>query len=111
MKRDRRLNVFGAVIGSTQYRLFLVSLAAVLVAFGCGRKPQPDEHTSTPMNVIVVLVDTLRADHMSLYGYSRATTPFIDRFCIRRHRLRARQITGGLHISISELVIHFSLSL
>jgi arylsulfatase A-like enzyme len=33
-----------------------------------------------PPNVIIVLVDTLRADHMSLYGYERATTPFIDRF-------------------------------
>ncbi len=32
------------------------------------------------MNLIIVLVDTLRADHMSLYGYERPTTPFIDRF-------------------------------
>jgi arylsulfatase A-like enzyme len=32
------------------------------------------------MNLIIVLVDTLRADHMSLYGYDRPTTPFIDRF-------------------------------
>ena len=28
--------------------------------------------------MIIVLVDTLRADHMSLYGYDRETTPFID---------------------------------
>ena len=26
------------------------------------------------------MVDTLRADHMSTYGYDRPTTPFIDRF-------------------------------
>jgi arylsulfatase len=26
------------------------------------------------------MVDTLRADHMSLYGYQRSTTPFIDSF-------------------------------
>lgn len=31
-------------------------------------------------NVIIVSIDTLRADHMSLYGYQRATTPNIDRF-------------------------------
>ena len=31
-------------------------------------------------NVIVVLVDTLRADHMSTYGYERQTSPFIDEF-------------------------------
>lgn len=31
-------------------------------------------------NVVLVLVDTLRADHMGLYGYSRPTTPELDRF-------------------------------
>jgi arylsulfatase A-like enzyme len=30
-------------------------------------------------NVVVVLVDTLRADHMSLYGYPRQTTTNVDR--------------------------------
>jgi arylsulfatase A-like enzyme len=30
-------------------------------------------------NVIVIVVDTLRADHVSSYGYSRATTPNLDR--------------------------------
>jgi arylsulfatase A-like enzyme len=29
-------------------------------------------------NVIVVVVDTLRADHLSTYGYSRQTSPFLD---------------------------------
>jgi arylsulfatase A-like enzyme len=31
-------------------------------------------------NVIILLVDCLRADHLSSYGYSRNTTPNIDRF-------------------------------
>jgi arylsulfatase A-like enzyme len=29
-------------------------------------------------NVVVVVVDTLRADRMSLYGYARQTSPYID---------------------------------
>ena len=29
-------------------------------------------------NVLVIIVDTLRADHLSSYGYSRATSPRID---------------------------------
>ena len=29
-------------------------------------------------NVIVVVVDSLRADHMSVYGYDRPTTPFLS---------------------------------
>lgn len=31
-------------------------------------------------NVLVIVIDTLRADHMSLYGYSRQTTPNVDAF-------------------------------
>jgi arylsulfatase A-like enzyme len=37
-----------------------------------------------PPNVVLISVDTLRADHMSLYGYSRPTTPKIDRWADRR---------------------------
>ena len=29
-------------------------------------------------NVIVIVVDTLRADHLSTYGYERETSPFLD---------------------------------
>ena len=53
--------------------------AAASASFGCRQAPLPDE-VSTPPNIIVVMVDTLRADHMSLYGYERPTTPFIDHF-------------------------------
>jgi arylsulfatase A-like enzyme len=35
-----------------------------------GRKP----------NIVLFGVDSLRADHMSCYGYPRLTTPYIDRF-------------------------------
>ncbi len=30
-------------------------------------------------NVLMIVVDTLRADHVSAYGYARPTTPFLDR--------------------------------
>jgi len=33
-----------------------------------------------PRNIILISIDTLRADHMGLYGYHRPTTPNIDRF-------------------------------
>src|SRR5262249_36077097 len=32
-----------------------------------------------PVNVIVVLADALRADHLGIYGYRRATTPELGR--------------------------------
>ncbi len=46
-------------------------LALVAVLAGCRAAP--------PANVVVVLVDTLRADHLGCYGYSRPTSPNIDR--------------------------------
>ncbi len=36
--------------------------------------------TPEPMNVILISIDTLRADHLGSYGYSRNTSPNIDRF-------------------------------
>ena len=32
-----------------------------------------------PPNVLLVSIDTLRADHLSSYGYQRPTSPFLDR--------------------------------
>jgi arylsulfatase A-like enzyme len=39
---------------------------------GSEKKKQP--------NIVLFGVDSLRADHMSCYGYPRLTTPYIDRF-------------------------------
>ncbi len=30
-------------------------------------------------NLLLIAIDSLRADHMSLYGYSRLTTSHIDK--------------------------------
>jgi arylsulfatase len=32
------------------------------------------------LNVLLITIDTLRADHMGLYGYHRPTSPHMDRF-------------------------------
>lgn len=34
-------------------------------------------------NIIMIVLDTVRADHLSCYGYSRATTPNIDKIAAR----------------------------
>lgn len=34
----------------------------------------------TKPNIVLIVLDTLRADRMSCYGYGRRTTPFIDAF-------------------------------
>jgi len=33
-------------------------------------------------NVVLIVADALRAQNMSLYGYARKTTPFLDRFAL-----------------------------
>lgn len=51
----------------------------VLAFFFMGNRPQITDGTSCKnCNVIVVGVDTLRADHMSAIGYNRNTTPTLD---------------------------------
>jgi choline-sulfatase len=41
-----------------------------------------------PLNVIVYLVDTLRADHLGCYGYARPVSPRIDAFSRQAVRFR-----------------------
>ncbi len=50
-------------------------LASLLSALGCA-----PESRERPPSVVLVSLDTLRADHVGLYGYGRDTTPFLDRF-------------------------------
>jgi arylsulfatase A-like enzyme len=51
---------------------FLGVLAAGVACVGPGAS-QP-----APPNIVFVLIDTLRSDHLGCYGYDRATSPFID---------------------------------
>lgn len=47
------------------------------------------------MNLLVLAIDTLRADHLGCYGYGRATMPNLDAFakqCVRFERHFATSI-------------------
>ena len=57
-------------------RLPLIILTATLA--GCTREP-PAPARSAPRNVLLVTIDTLRADHVGAYGYAAARTPALDR--------------------------------
>ena len=37
-------------------------------------------HPTQKPNIILFGIDSLRADHMSCYGYDRLTSPYLDRF-------------------------------
>jgi len=53
-------------------------LGLALLAASCGSKPTP------PKGVLLLVVDTLRQDSLSLYGYERETSPRLDRFARER---------------------------
>jgi arylsulfatase A-like enzyme len=43
-------------------------------------KPDSGAAESGRPNVLLIVMDTVRADHLSLYGYHRKTTPFLEKF-------------------------------
>jgi arylsulfatase A-like enzyme len=47
---------------------------ALLLITACGGREFPQR-----TNILLITVDTLRADHLSAYGYARQTTPVLDR--------------------------------
>lgn len=61
-------------------RLFL--LFGLLLAFAAPGAPPSPRPPAAP-HVVLITVDTLRADHLSGYGYERKTSPNIDRLMAR----------------------------
>jgi len=57
--------------GTVRTRVLGLLLAASL---GCGPRSEP-----RPRNVLLISLDTLRADHLGCYGYERDTSPSLDR--------------------------------
>ena len=43
------------------------------------RALSPSEIPATPPSVILIMADTIRPDHLAVYGYGRDTTPVLDR--------------------------------
>ncbi len=79
-KRNRRAAVKQSAmlnkIGAKRFFWSVVALCSALLQSGCGR-PAPGELHGK--NLIVICIDTLRADHLGCYGYRRNTSPNIDR--------------------------------
>ena len=65
--------------------LMVSRMTLLLMLAGCGwLSDKPAEVAGLPTgdaarpDVILVSIDTLRADHLSSYGHERPTSPFID---------------------------------
>jgi len=81
----------------------LVSLAILLLAAGCAPDCTPPSGAPRP-SVILVTVDTLRADHLGAYGSRSVRTPHLDRLAaegvVFERAYAQSHITVPSHISI-----------
>ena len=65
---DAVVAVIGGVVGEGE----LVVLGLALLGAACAPEPK------RPPNVLIVVIDTLRADRLGVYGNPRRLTPFLD---------------------------------
>jgi arylsulfatase A-like enzyme len=73
-------------LGAHRLVLLVVVATLALVAVVAGRVPHaPSEgpwstDPKVPRDVVLIVIDTLRADHLRLYGYERDTAPHLSAF-------------------------------
>jgi len=81
----------------TRVLLLILAIAALAGTTGC-TTPEPEAATPeiAPLpagsNILLITVDTLRADHLSSYGYVRPTSPVIDRLAAEGVRFDQAQV-------------------
>ena len=77
-----------------------ISLALV---WGCERGSSKETGTARP-NVVVITIDTLRADRLGCYGFEPARTPHIDKLAAQgvraEHMIAPTPITLPSHATI-----------
>jgi len=65
-------------------RIAFASAMLLAFVFGCGRDHQyPKPANDRPPDVVVIVTDTLRASHLSFYGYEEKTAPFLAQLAER----------------------------
>jgi len=76
-KMKNRLSLKPALVG-----LVVMSIVVGSIWYSTSRTifEKPDSEVQGKHNVILITMDTTRADHLSCYGYHRKTTPAIDTF-------------------------------
>ncbi len=73
-------------------------------AIGACWRPAP-RRICADCNVVLIVIDTLRADHLASYGYARQTSPFLDAFANRGVQfLNARSPSNCTYPSVNSLL-------
>jgi len=76
-------------------------LLATLLLVACVRH---QEEAPRFTNLILVVIDTLRSDHLSSYGYDRVTAPFLDRLAHEGIRLQGAAASSWTKPSVATLL-------
>ena len=66
----------GSVSLPSKFALLALLIASLTGILTCSR----DRDDNVPSNLILITLDTTRADHLGCYGYLKAKTPSIDQF-------------------------------
>jgi arylsulfatase A-like enzyme len=82
-----------AVAGAVAVATFAATFFTTHTPKIAGDPPQPPTGTRRP-NVVLIVMDTVRANHLSLYGYERRTTPRLEDFA-RVATLHTRMTSAG----------------
>ncbi len=92
-----------------RYVAVLLALVSVTAGFGIRSRPRfpaaaGSARAAGKPNIILITLDTVRADHLSVYGYERDTTPNLRRFAaestLYRHAISTASWTAPSHASI-----------
>lgn len=94
------LDICKKIYGNLHSKIFLFIIAIIFLGMGINFRlcSYLGNKKNNRPSIILIVIDTLRPDHMSTYGYSRETTPFID-------QLAKEGITFTQAISVSSSTI------
>ena len=90
-RRSRRTRFRRAVFGT---------LAAALLSACADPPPEPPRFT----NLVLIVIDTLRSDHLASYGYDRTTAPFLDRLAREGIQLQGVAASSWTKPSVATLL-------
>ena len=71
-----------------------MNVRALLLAASLALLGNACSEARTPPNVVLVVLDTVRADHLSAYGYPRPTAPRLEALCERADRYATARSTA-----------------
>jgi arylsulfatase A-like enzyme len=74
-----KINIIDKILNLKILRGAFVCLIATLILLNLGIYVDGKFNTPTGPNIIMIVVDCLRADHLGCYGYGRNTSPTIDK--------------------------------